>query len=879
MPGNTPKKTDRDPCSVELTLDQLEWLARYGVSEETQPAQQDCIDVLLSVALATLTSVPDQPKVARAHSAAALGLIRLADAYGSPSEQAESRLCAARLLRLSGQMPEALLRYHEARERFELLKNTPMVAQATLGVGAMFAELSRTAEALIAYAEAHNFFEQLGDRRNAAIAQVNSGLALTALGRPIEALRMYDEARPVFEEFGDCRSAAACYLNAGSIYRGIGRESAALSMIARARPLFEQAGDAGRAAACFTNAGNLYQDLEYTEEALQMYGEGRDRLSELDDRRRLAMCALNIGVLQRRAGKLEEAGAILKDAFDTFTQLGDRRRAAACRLELAETSAEAGDFGWAFDQCVEAWELLEPTGDIRTQALCRLTQGHALAALGEDDRAAAAALSAIDLLEKARAGLADTEMAASGEVAFSRLPGLAAHSLIRTGRPVEAWEAVQRCKGTLLRGSLKSGDQVGVALSDRERDSLAALQADYAAARRQAATEPGATTADECAMALAKLTAYEATLRAQHPQWRRVNAAPASLEEIAGKLSQTSAALEIVVDSQHVCLFVLRTRDGAPALTALASSIDTRMLESQVNAFCAALEDDSLEEVVIASLGRRLWNALIGPVARQLRGCDNLIVCPAGFLHRLPFGALISPDGAYLIERCAIAYAPSMSAWEACAYIESSRPDERPRPLIVGISDFRDIEPSLPPLASAEREAQEAAAELPGARTLVGRDATASAWMSVAPMASLIHLATHAITVDSAPLMSSLVLYPDDQRPDGRVYARDIYGLALRANLIVLSACCTAQGRASAGEGLLGLSWACMVAGCPATLATRWPLEDSAAREWVRAFYRSLNKGESKAQAARAACLRLMLSGSFAQPHHWAAWALFGSDR
>jgi CHAT domain-containing protein len=42
----------------------------------------------------------------------------------------------------------------------------------------------------------------------------------------------------------------------------------------------------------------------------------------------------------------------------------------------------------------------------------------------------------------------------------------------------------------------------------------------------------------------------------------------------------------------------------------------------------------------------------------------------------------------------------------------------------------------------------------------------------------------------------------------------------LKAELAILSACQTARGRMAAGEGMIGMSWALFVAGCPAVVVS-----------------------------------------------------------
>ena len=62
-------------------------------------------------------------------------------------------------------------------------------------------------------------------------------------------------------------------------------------------------------------------------------------------------------------------------------------------------------------------------------------------------------------------------------------------------------------------------------------------------------------------------------------------------------------------------------------------------------------------------LARRLYDLLLQPVLGPLETdqIEVLVLIPDGPLHRLPFAALRDSSGAYLLEKCALAYAPSQS--------------------------------------------------------------------------------------------------------------------------------------------------------------------------------------------------------------------------
>jgi CHAT domain-containing protein len=108
--------------------------------------------------------------------------------------------------------------------------------------------------------------------------------------------------------------------------------------------------------------------------------------------------------------------------------------------------------------------------------------------------------------------------------------------------------------------------------------------------------------------------------------------------------------------------------------------------------------------------------------------------------------------------------------------------------------------------------------------------------------------------------------------------------LDLKADLAVLSACETARGRTSAGEGVIGLTWALFVAGVPATVVSQWKVESASARDLTLGFHRQLQAPRAagkltKGEALRQAALKLMKNPETNHPFYWAGFELVGDGR
>ena len=85
-------------------------------------------------------------------------------------------------------------------------------------------------------------------------------------------------------------------------------------------------------------------------------------------------------------------------------------------------------------------------------------------------------------------------------------------------------------------------------------------------------------------------------------------------------------------------------------------------------------------------------------------------------------------------------------------------------------------------------------------------------------------------------------------KEDGRLEVREIFGMDLKANLVVLSGCDTGLGKLSTGDELVGLTRAFIYAGTPSVVASLWSVDDSSTAQLMASFYRNL-KTMSKVEA------------------------------
>ena len=84
-----------------------------------------------------------------------------------------------------------------------------------------------------------------------------------------------------------------------------------------------------------------------------------------------------------------------------------------------------------------------------------------------------------------------------------------------------------------------------------------------------------------------------------------------------------------------------------------------------------------------------------------------------------------------------------------------------------------------------------------------------------------------------------------DTSEDGVIYSGEMYNLEFNSDLVVLSACETALGRISKGEGIIGLSRALLYAGTKNIIVSLWKVADESTSELMIDFYHNLLAGQS----------------------------------
>ena len=803
------------------------------------------------------------------------------------------------------------------------------IATALNNVGGAYRALGDFATAFDYFQQSLDRLEQQGDRRRSATVLDNMGIVARRLGDYEQGLALAQRGLAIRESFQDRGGIAKSLDSLSEVYSAQGNWGAALAALGKSLDIRRELGLSHATAEALNNIAVVYQAQGSYEQAIRSLNQALALNREKVGSGSLtAEIQTHLGEVFLLEGQFTRSTRILRESVAATEAAGYREQAAAAHAALGRTLAAARQLTAARAAFDRSLELRDQLGDRGGRAAVlveladldrrqrRLTDGRTRA---EDAVRLAAALEMPDVqwraltllgrLQLAVGATVDTRSSFDAAIALvedirGRNPGsedtrsrffadrLAPFQerialAVSEGRTAEALVFAERSKARALLDVLRDNrGPAATALTDNERTAERALRRALNSASAELELAARSRVPDDVRVRRLRqlrdgtrleYEAFQSRLYADHPalQVSRAELPGVSATDAQRLLpDRTSALVEFVVgDTRTVAIVV--TRAGVRAVTL---PVGRTSLAAQVRGFRTQLDQRDLRADAAA---RALHAALLAPLHASLAAITDLIIIPDGVLWELPFQALRSADGRYLIEDAAVSYAPSVMVLREMMRLRTTA--AQPRSLLaVG-------NPSVAgsaPLPDAETEVR-AIARLYGPSSLVltGAGAREERWKREAPNYRVLHLAAHGLLDDASPMYSSLQLTPSGTAggDDGRLEAWELMAVPLKAELVVFSACETARGRVAPGEGVIGLMWAAFVAGSQASLVSQWQVDSQSSAALMVAFHRAWRGNGaapmSKARALQAASLAVLRTPGLSHPFHWAGFILSGDAR
>lgn len=808
------------------------------------------------------------------------------------------------------------------------------LAKLSMNLGSVHAHRERPRDALREYDRAARILRRRGPADDTLLGlEMNRGVALTQLDRHQDALSAFGRIIDAGTADDHPLLSAQARMNAAYVHGLRAEIDLALEAHAIAGNAFREHGHPKLLGSCLLGRAELYNQLNLHDRAAELAREattlfGREGLSH-----DAALAELELAIAALGRGDLPAAASSASRARQGFRKAGSPAHVGFVDLLRAEVDQRAGRRERAIERARAAsrtfralslrrWEgravvllarLRAPGSAARLVAQARILDATAyplvafetwetLGALherrGRTAEARKAYLRAAELLDRTRTRIPTEE----SKLAFLGDKSTVRHRLVRLaldrGRPRadELFSLVESAKAQALVDRLREPGHLlqapGATTTRRSRAARRDLSWLHTRLARLELEHPDRTDEidglrtrlGEAEAHWSRLTAEQAEETASRPAGGEGSGA--DLEATRDRLPRGFGFLSWFVNEERSSV-VAFTREGTrwlrlpddlhARLDTLADRLDFLWAASSMTAVREAhpaaptLQRATAPDAGAVSPARRVrlrtaadqvlaeLHALVWTPIRELglHPSRGWIVSPHGPIHRLPLGALLGPEG-YVALSTEIVLTPSAGAFLETGRRRSSR--GRRRAYVAGVPSDR-LPGIAPEIAAVSRS-------LTGWDVTTDDAPTRERFLAATREARLVHIAAHgALRVDN-PAYSFLEL------TDGPFYVHDLAGCRLGGATVVLTACSSARGVASAGDEWLGMARGFLRAGATTVVGSLWPIHDRATTRFAGHFYAHLADGTSTSRALQSAVREELASGR--PPWEWGAFAHYG---
>ena len=380
-------------------------------------------------------------------------------------------------------------------------------------------------------------------------------------------------------------------------------------------------------------------------------------------------------------------------------------------------------------------------------------------------------------------------------------------------------------------------------------------------------------------------------LKYNHPRF--------NLADIQQKLlDKNTAAVSYVLGKNHLSIFALNQDTYQFKVINLPKKHVSRLINSFKNKISAAgsnFEKDAF----------KLYQALLEPIQRVLKGKTNLLIIPSGALAQIPFEALIDQPFMpgtgtphYLIKKYAIQYYPTLTL--ATKAIQKSRQSKYDPSLTAFLPIFDQIKPGLghnldPELGSLTLEPLHTSEEtLRQIKTLFHqnkhqvkaylRDQAREETIKNQKITSKYLLFfTHSVASED-PAASYIALHPQqnqDSREDGLLHIEEIFNLVVQSDLVILNSCQSGIGKELKGEGILSLGRGFMFCGTPNLIQSLWKIQEKSASKFLVTFFRHYfsEANMTYAKALEKTKCDFLKHPVYQHPYYWSPLVLLSAQK
>lgn len=841
---------------------------------------------------------------------------------------------------IANDMSQAQDQLERARAIAQKIQVESVLALTQLNLGYLYSDLGNVDLALTSYKAALKTWESTNEQQKRALTLTAMAGVYTQQGEKQTAFDLHDQALKLFHTIGHRNGEAATLNGIGYLYDTLGDPAQSLKCFTRAFQLYAAIDNHHYAAITSGYIARVHLALGDSERALKSFNRELSMSRVVQDPRMESYTLRDIGNVLLAKGQTKEALDHYRRALSLSQNVKDRRGSALILVAMGKLAEKSGDKAEALANYEQALSLVQEVADRRREVETLMNLATVKRDLGRLDDARRDIERSLELIEKLRTKVLSPSLRISYLETVYRHYEFYVDLLMRMNErdrsgsyATLALEVNEHARArTLLENLIAARTDIrqGVDphLLDEERliqqqlNEKAEQQTRLLSSRTQPERE--AAIRQEVDSLLSQYKEIESKVRDQSPKYAALTQPrPLDLPSIQQELDEDTLLLEYALGTGRSYGWAVTKHSSEsfnlPARAELNRS--ARVLYDALSQPAGTRVDD------YRAAANELSKILLEPVAHLLPG-KRLVIVADGILQYIPFTVLPEPgvkEGNPLVVNHEIVTLPSIStlavlrkelrgrlvAGKALAVIADpvfERDDPRVRlnrlqaraqvprtvaalrgseteqPLVQVELDNRPLVFERLPFSLEEAESILALARDKETMRAVGFDANLKAALDPSIREfRIIHFATHALLNNSQPELSGIVLSlvdPLGRYQNGFLRLNEIYNMDLAAELVVLSACQTALGKETRGEGLIGLTRGFMYAGVPRVVATLWRINDRATAEFMNYFYEAmLKQQESPGRALRTAQIKMWEANKNALPHFWAAFTLQGEWR
>jgi len=728
---------------------------------------------------------------------------------------------------------------------------------------------SKEDEALENLKNAYTIAEAMDLPREKVWILNNQAVIFTQWGEYGEARKVLQEALEI-ETSHDIPEDVGVLTNLGVLSFYLGDLENAERYLKRAQEEAPVLADRHSEALILANLGMVYKASGKLREAFPYYEKAYHIFEELEAKKELSNLLNSMANLNVMLGELDRAEESLKLASTLSRELSDREGVLQAEVNLGYVKMERKNLSGAQQHFERALQQLEKSNlrSLRFYALLGL--GEAELKQGDTEQGRKHLYEAVEIVEKTRNRMEEI----TDRICFTenrlKVYELLLEELFREGKIEEAFDLSERVKA---RSFLDVVAGQSVKVKDKDLEVIAKInswereKALLEAKKAEVAADPVASwkITEELTQVAKKLDLLYQELQVSSPELLSLVAvSPLPLKAMQKSIPEDVVVLNYFVLPDHTLVWVVTTS----TLQGFDLPVGEEVLHEKVVLLRDKLADAHKSDFV--PLTDFLCQAIFTPLREHLQGKKKVLCIPHRSLSFVPF-QVFTRENRYLIGEYCFFYAPSLNI-----YSYSLQKEAHPSISFLAFGNPRYPDPNTQPLPGAEEEVKEISRWFRNSRILLGEEATESAFYRLAKEANIIHLSTHGSANERFPLLSTILLAPDDAN-DGYLLASEVFATPLQADLMVLSACQTALGRYSTTEGLIGFTRSFFYAGVSSLIASLWSVSDLSTKDLFVCFYRYLLGGLPKAEALWRA--QMEVANRYGHPYYWAPFILIGKEK